>query len=68
MGGFRKFLIALGKKYVGGTRRLASFDQSNEKAFMPSVSGRKYLELNFLDFRLISEANLSIDIFFQQLF
>ena len=63
-------MIALAKKYVGGTRRLASFEgiNANEKAFMPSVSGRKYLELNLLDFRLISKANLSIDIFFQQLF
>ena len=33
---------------------------------MPSVSGHKYLELNLLDFRLISEANLSIDIFPQR--
>ena len=38
----------------------------DEKAFMPSVSGHKYLELNLLDFRLISEANLSIDIFPQR--
>ena len=59
---FRKCLIALGMRYVGGTRRFTSFDQSNEKAFMLSVSVRKYIELNFLDFRLISEANLSIDI------
>ena len=60
------FLIALGMRYVGDTRRFTLFDQSNEKAFMPSVSGHKYLELNLLDFRLISEANLSIDIFPQR--
>ena len=59
----KKYLIALGLRYVGGTKRFTSFDQSNEKAFMPSVSGHKYLELNRSDFRLISEANLSIDIF-----
>ena len=52
--------------YAGATCRFASFDQSNEKAFMASVSGHKYLELNLLDFRLISEANLSIDIFPQR--
>ena len=63
---FRKCLIALGMRYVGGTRRFASIDQSNKKAFMPSVSGYKYLELNLLDFRLISEANLSMDIFPQR--
>ena len=50
-------------RYVGGTRRFVSFDQSNENAFMPSVSVHKYLELNLLDFRLISEENLSVDIF-----
>ena len=61
--------VALVMRHVGGTRRFTSFDQSNEKAFMPSVSEHKYLELDFrfsildLDFRLISEANLSIDIF-----
>ena len=66
MSDFKKCLIALGRRYVGGTRRFTSFDQSNEKAFMPSVSGHKYLELNLLDFRLISEANLSIDIFPQR--
>ena len=33
---------------------------------MPSVSGHKYLELNLLDFPLISEANLSTDIFPQR--
>ena len=44
MSDFRKCL-------AGDTRRFASFDQSNEKAFMPSVSGHKYLELNLLDFR-----------------
>ena len=49
-------------RYVGGTRRFASFDQLNEKTFIPSVSEHKYLELNLFDFRLISEANLSIDI------
>ena len=53
-------------RYVGGTRRFTSFDQSNEKAFMLSVSVRKYIELNLLDFRLISEANLSIDIYPQR--
>ena len=62
MSDFRKCLIALGTRYVGGTRRFALFDQSNKKTFMPSVSGHKCLELNLLDFRLISEANLSIDI------
>ena len=50
-------------RYVGGSKSFASFDQSNEKAFIPSVSGHKYLKLNLLDFRLISEVNLSIDIF-----
>ena len=63
MSDFRKYLIALGMRYVGGTRRFTSFDQSNGKAFTPSASGHKYLELNLLDLRLISEANLSIDIF-----
>ena len=63
MSDFRKCLIALGMRYVGGTRRFTSFDQSNEKAIMSSVSWHKYLELNLLDFRLISESNLSIDIF-----
>ena len=66
MSDFRKKLIALGMRYVGGTRRLASFDQSNEKAFMPSVSGHKYLELNLSDFRFTYETNLSIDIFPQR--
>ena len=66
MSDFRKCLIALGTRCVGGTRRFVSFDQSNEKTFMRSVSGHKYLELNLLDFRLISEANLSIDIFPQR--
>ena len=66
MSDFRKCLIALDTRYVGGTRRFASYDQSNEKVFMPSVSGRKYLQLNLLDFRLIFEANLSIDIFPQR--
>ena len=50
-------------RYVCGARRLVSFGQSNEKEFMPSVSGHTYLKLNFSDFQLISEANLSIDIF-----
>ena len=63
MSDFRKYLIAVSMRYVGGIRRFTSFEQSNEKAFMPSVSGRKYLQLNLLDFRLVSEANLSIDIF-----
>ena len=63
MSDLRKCLIALDTSYVGGTKRFASFDQSNEKAFMPSVAGHKYLELNLLDFRLISEKNLSTDIF-----
>ena len=62
----RKCLIAYGMWCVGGTRRFTSFDQSNKKAFMPSVSGHKYLELNLLDFPLISEANLSTDIFPQR--
>ena len=64
MSDFRKCLVALlvWVRYDGGTRRFASFEQSNEKGFMPSVSGHKYLELNLLDFRLISEADLSIDI------
>ena len=48
------------------TRRFDSFDQSNEKAFMPSVSSHRYLELNFLDFQLVSEANLLTDIFPQR--
>ena len=51
MSDFRKCLITLGMRYVGSTRRFASFDQSNEKAFMPFVSGDKYLERNLLDFR-----------------
>ena len=63
MSDFRKCLIALGMRYVSGTRRFASFDRPNEKAFMTSVSGHKYLELNLKIFLLISEANLSIDIF-----
>ena len=62
MSDFTKCLVALGMRYVGGTRRFASFDQLNEKTFIPSVSEHKYLELNLFDFRLISEANLSIDI------
>ena len=62
---FRKCLTGLGMMYVGGTRRFTSFDKSNEKAFIPSASWHKYLELNLLDFRLISESNLSIDIFLQ---
>ena len=66
MSDFRKSLIALGMRYVDGTMRFALFDQSNERAFMPSVSGHKYAELNLLDFRLISEANLLIDIFPQR--
>ena len=49
-----------------GTRRFTSFAQSNEKEFMLSVSGHKYLELNLSDFRLISEENLWIDIFPQR--
>ena len=53
----------LGMRYVGDTRRFASFGQSNEKSFVSSVSGHKYLESNLLDFRLISEANLLIGIF-----
>ena len=60
---FRKCLIAAGMRYVGGIRKFASFDQSNEKAFIFSVSGHRYLKLNLLNFRLMSEANLSIDIF-----
>ena len=35
-------------------------DQSDENAFTPFVSGRKYVELNILDLRFLSEANLSI--------
>ena len=65
---FRKCLIALGMRYFGATRRFASFDQSNEKAFMPSVFRHKYLELKILDFRFLSEANLWIDIFDQSCF
>ena len=63
MSDFRKCLLALGMRYVGGARRFDLFDQFNEKTFMPSVSRYKYLELNLLDFQLISMANLSIDIF-----
>ena len=37
-----------------------------EKVFILSVSGHKYRELNLLDFRLISEANISINIFPQR--
>ena len=44
MSDFRKCLIALGMRYVGGTRRFALFDQSNEKTIIPSVSGHEYLE------------------------
>ena len=66
MSDFRKCLIALGVRYVGGTRRFTLFDQLNEKGFMPSLSGHKYLEVNLVDFRLISEANLSIDTFPQR--
>ena len=66
MSNFRKRLIALDMGYVGGTRRFASFDQSNGKWFMPTVSGHKYLKINLLDLRLISQANLSIDIFPQR--
>ena len=61
MSDFGKCLIALGRRYVGGTSRFASFDHSNEKAFIPSASRHKYLELNLLDIRLISEENLSTD-------
>ena len=56
-------LIAPSMRYVGGTSRFALFDQSNEKAFIPSVSRHKYLKLNLLDFRLLCEANLSTDFF-----
>ena len=42
-------MIALGIRYVGGTRRFSSFDQTNEKTFMPSVFGHRYLELNLSD-------------------
>ena len=66
MSDFRKCLIDLGVRYVGGTRRFTLFDQSNEKGFIPSVSGHKYLEVNLVDFRLISETNLSIDTFPQR--
>ena len=66
MSDFRKCLIARGMRYVGDTGRFTSFDQSNEKAFMLSVSGNNYLELNLLDFRLVSEANLLMDIFPQR--
>ena len=62
---FRLSLIALGIRYVG-TRIFVLFYQSNEKAFMSSFSRYKYLELNLLDSRLTSEANLSIDIFPQR--
>ena len=60
---FRKCLIALGMRHVSGTRRFALLDQSNEKAFMPSVFGHKYLEFYLLYILLISEAYLSTDIF-----
>ena len=59
MSGFRKILIVLGMRYVSGTRRFTSFG-------MPSVSGQKCLEFKFLDFNLICEANLHIDIFPQR--
>ena len=59
---FRKCLIALHTRYVGGIRRFASFGQMNEKAFVLSVSGHKYFELNFIVFLLISETNLSSDV------
>ena len=52
-------------RYVGGTKRFTSFDQSNEKAFMPSFPDINILN-QILDFRLISEGNLSIDIFPQR--
>ena len=54
-----KCLIALSMRYVGDTRIFASFDQSNEGINILN----KYTELNVLHFRLISEANLLIDIF-----
>ena len=47
-------------RYVGDTRRFASFDQSNEKTFMLSVSWHRCLELNLLGFLLIFEANLCL--------
>ena len=58
MSDLRNCLIALGMRCAVGTRRFTSFAQSNEKEFMLSVSGHKYLELNLSDFRLISEENL----------
>ena len=64
---FRKCLIALVMTSVSGTKWFASFHQSNEKTLlMSSVSEHKYFELNLLDSRLISEVNLSIDIFPQR--
>ena len=54
--------------YVGGARRFASPDQPNEKSFLLSVFGYRYLELNLLDFQLICEANLSTIIFPQRCF
>ena len=58
MSDLRNCLIALGMRCAVGTRRFTSFDQSNKKAFIPSVSGHKYVGLNLSDFRLISEENL----------
>ena len=57
-------MIALRMRYVGDTRRFASFEQTNEKAFMLPVFGHKYFghkyfELNVVDFLFISETNLS---------
>ena len=66
MSDFRKCLIALGMRYVGGTRKFASIDQLNEQAFMASVKRQRYLEFSLLNFRLISEVNLSTDIFPQR--
>ena len=68
MSDFRKCFKAHGMGYVGGARRFASPDQPNEKSFLLSVFGHRYLELNLLDFQLICEANLSTIIFPQRCF
>ena len=47
--------------FAVGTRRFASFDETR----MPSVSVHKYFRLNPAVFLLISETNLSLDIFLQ---
>ena len=42
--------------------RFVSFDLMNKKAFIVSVFGHKYFELNLVVFLLISETNLSSDV------